>query len=103
MKLGVCDFSDLAKVSLGFKSLQNQFFYVSKEEIEKYGRNISNQSFSWQTLTVTNTSKALKPFNGFFTVRIKKAISKGLELFDISERWRKYLLLKRSKVESARQ
>ena len=37
MKLGVCTLDQIAKVSLGFKSLQNQFFYVSKETIEKYG------------------------------------------------------------------
>ena len=36
MKLGVCNFGDIAKVSLGFKSLQNQFFYVSAEEVKKY-------------------------------------------------------------------
>src|SRR5437016_13858326 len=37
MRLGVCNLDCVAKVSLGFKSLQNQFFYVSKEEIKKYG------------------------------------------------------------------
>jgi len=37
MKLGVCTLDQIAKVSLGFKSLQNQFFYVTKETIEKYG------------------------------------------------------------------
>src|SRR5438270_9771408 len=37
MKLGVCTLDQIAKVSLGFKSLQNHFFYVTKETIEKYG------------------------------------------------------------------
>jgi hypothetical protein len=37
MKLGVCTLDQIAKVSLGFKSLQNQFFYVSKETIAKFG------------------------------------------------------------------
>ena len=37
MKLGVCNLGCVAKVSLGFKSLQNQFFYVSRDEIKKYG------------------------------------------------------------------
>jgi len=36
MKLGVCKFEDIAKVGLGFKSLQNQFFYVSRSEIKRY-------------------------------------------------------------------
>lgn len=36
MKLGVCNLEEIAKVSLGFKSLQNQFFYLSKDEIKKY-------------------------------------------------------------------
>lgn len=37
MKLGVCTLDQIAKVSLGFKSLQNQFFYVTKETIAKFG------------------------------------------------------------------
>jgi hypothetical protein len=37
MKLGVCRLEQIAKVSLGFKSLQNHFFYVDKETIAKYG------------------------------------------------------------------
>lgn len=37
MKLGVCPLGQIGRVSLGFKSLQNQFFYVSKETIEKFG------------------------------------------------------------------
>jgi hypothetical protein len=37
MKLSVCRLEQIAKVSLGFKSLQNQFFYVTKETIEKFG------------------------------------------------------------------
>ena len=37
MKLGVCRLEQIGKVSLGFKSLQNQFFYVTKATIEKYG------------------------------------------------------------------
>jgi hypothetical protein len=35
--LGVCNFDCIAKVSLGFKSLQNQFFYITQEIIDKYG------------------------------------------------------------------
>lgn len=35
--LPVCRLGDLAKVGLGFKSLQNQFFYVAADAIEKYG------------------------------------------------------------------
>ncbi len=37
MKLGVCTLDQIARVSLGFKSLQNRFFYVSRETIEKFG------------------------------------------------------------------
>jgi hypothetical protein len=37
MKLGVCTLDRIAKVSLGFKSLQNHFFYVTKATVEKYG------------------------------------------------------------------
>lgn len=37
MKLGICTLGQLARVSLGFKSLQNQFFYVSKETVARYG------------------------------------------------------------------
>jgi hypothetical protein len=36
MKLGTCNLECIAKVSLGFKSLQNHFFYVSKETIEQF-------------------------------------------------------------------
>ena len=36
MKLGVCNLEDIARVSLGFKSLQNQFFYVSSDVIKKF-------------------------------------------------------------------
>ncbi len=36
MKLGVCNLEDIAQVSLGFKSLQNQFFYVSSDVIKQY-------------------------------------------------------------------
>lgn len=37
MKLGVCNLDQIAQVSLGFKSLQNTFFYLSKETIKEYG------------------------------------------------------------------
>jgi hypothetical protein len=37
MKLGVCNLDQIAQVSLGFKSLQNRFFYVSKETIDEFG------------------------------------------------------------------
>lgn len=37
MKLGVCNLDQIAKVSLGFKSLQNKFFYVSKRIIDEFG------------------------------------------------------------------
>jgi hypothetical protein len=36
VRLGVCNLEDIARVSLGFKSLQNQFFYVSGDVIEKF-------------------------------------------------------------------
>lgn len=36
MKLGICTLGCIAKVSLGFKSLQNQFYYLSKEQIRHY-------------------------------------------------------------------
>jgi hypothetical protein len=36
MKFGVCRLEDIARVSLGFKSLQNEFFYLSKDTIEKF-------------------------------------------------------------------
>lgn len=37
MRLGTCTLDQFAQASLGFKSLQNQFFYVSPETIEKFG------------------------------------------------------------------
>lgn len=37
MKLGVCNLDQIAQVKLGFKSLQNRFFYVSKATIKQYG------------------------------------------------------------------
>lgn len=37
MKLGTCTLDQIAKVSLGFKSLQNQFFYLSPETVDKFG------------------------------------------------------------------
>lgn len=37
MKMRVCNLECIAKVSLGFKSLQNHFFYVSAKDIKKYG------------------------------------------------------------------
>lgn len=36
MKLGTCKLGELGKVSLGFKSLQNQFFYVSQKTIREF-------------------------------------------------------------------
>jgi hypothetical protein len=36
MKLGTCKLEEIARVGLGFKSLQNQFFYVSKETIRDF-------------------------------------------------------------------
>ena len=36
-KLGVCNLEDIATIGLGFKSLQNQFYYVKKETIKRYG------------------------------------------------------------------
>lgn len=37
MKLGSCRLDQIAEVGLGFKSLQNQFFYLSQETIATYG------------------------------------------------------------------
>ena len=37
MKLGTCSFDQVAKIGLGYKSLQNQFFYLSSETVHKYG------------------------------------------------------------------
>jgi hypothetical protein len=37
MKTGTCAFGEIATVGLGFKSLQNQFFYLTKERIQQYG------------------------------------------------------------------
>ncbi len=37
MKLGVCNLEDVARVGLGFKSLQNHFFYVSNDVIKTFG------------------------------------------------------------------
>jgi hypothetical protein len=37
MKTGTCAFGEIAKVGLGFKSLQNQFFYLTKPRIQQYG------------------------------------------------------------------
>jgi len=36
-KLGTCNLEDIATIGLGFKSLQNQFFYVKTETIKRYG------------------------------------------------------------------
>ena len=36
MRLGVCSLEHIARVSLGFKSLQNDFFYLSKETIDEF-------------------------------------------------------------------
>lgn len=37
MKSGTCAFGEIASVGLGFKSLQNQFFYLTKQRIQQYG------------------------------------------------------------------
>jgi enamine deaminase RidA (YjgF/YER057c/UK114 family) len=37
MKTGTCAFGEIATVGLGFKSLQNQFFYLTKQQIQQYG------------------------------------------------------------------
>jgi len=37
MKTGTCSFGQIASVGLGFKSLQNQFFYLTKQRIQQYG------------------------------------------------------------------
>src|SRR5215468_9169845 len=36
MSLGICKLGDIAKAGLGFKSLQNHFFYVSAETIQQF-------------------------------------------------------------------
>jgi hypothetical protein len=36
MKMGTCVFGEIATVGLGFKSLQNQFFYLTKQRIQQY-------------------------------------------------------------------
>jgi hypothetical protein len=36
MRLGTCKLGEIGKVSLGFKSLQNQFFYVSQKTIGEF-------------------------------------------------------------------
>lgn len=37
MSLGWCELECLARIGLGFKSLQNQFFYKSQEDVERLG------------------------------------------------------------------
>ena len=37
MKSATCVLGEIASVSLGFKSLQNQFFYLSQERIKQFG------------------------------------------------------------------
>jgi hypothetical protein len=37
MKLGTCRLDQIAQVGLGYKSLQNQFFYLSAETVAKFG------------------------------------------------------------------
>src|SRR6266704_3836472 len=37
MKFATCSFDQVAKIGLGYKSLQNQFFYLSSETVHKYG------------------------------------------------------------------
>ena len=76
MKLGTCKLEEIARVGLGFKSLQNQFFYVSKE---KYAilRSRSVTSGPFISLPIWNQAsigKRRSRFNGSFIAETESRI-----------------------------
>lgn len=79
MTLGVCNFESIAKVSLGFKSLQNQFFYVSKDEIKKYGieKKYLQPIFQLGDLEADKYKQDVKPVQWVFYCKDEEADLRG--------------------------
>jgi len=79
MKLGVCKFEDIARVSLGFKSLQNQFFYVSRREIKRYAieKEYLQPIFQLGDLQADKYIQAVKPTQWVFYCKDNEADLRG--------------------------
>jgi hypothetical protein len=75
VKLSVCNLEDVAKVSLGFKSLQNQFFYVSRAEIKRYSieKRFLQPIFQLGDLDADKYKQFVKPVQWVFYCKDKEA------------------------------
>jgi hypothetical protein len=94
----------IASVSLGFKSLQNQFFYVSKDEIKEYGieKKYLQPIFQLGDLEADKYKQTIKPVQWVFYCKDKEADLRGTGALRYIRAMENYRQLRRSRVESVR-
>ncbi len=75
----ITELSEIARVSLGYKSLQNAFFYVNKATIDTYGIEACFLSplFMLDSMNAQKFTQALKPVCWLFNCKKKKVDLRG--------------------------
>jgi hypothetical protein len=78
-KLGICTLSEIAEIGLGFKSLQNSFFYVDKATIEHFSieKQFLRSIFTMKDLDVNSYFQPAESSQSVFYCRESEADLKG--------------------------